>query len=299
MAPEDRVTATDQAVFETAARRYALGALDDGQSLAVEERVVNDPKAYDILRTVGDELMEDYLDDALPGEDRHRFETHFLAMPEHPKRLEALRALRAKAAAPPAGILARTGRFATAAIVVVAASGAVGTWLALHPAAVQAPSPARRSASAPAAPIDAAPATTPAPGSPTSAPASVGTPPIPVGPPVFRLRSGLTRGAGAMARLAIPGAAKAVRLQLETPSPLSGGAYRIAIEGVDGGRIHTAQLQRPAGEAGPLTVTVPAAPLIRGDYRLTLTTLDDGGTPQTVATFPFRVTSAGADATAR
>jgi hypothetical protein len=303
------VTTSGQAAFDAATRRYALGALDDPESLLVEERLVTDPAAFDVLLAVADDLTEDYLDDALGADDRHRFETHFLAIPEHQDRLRVMRALRAKAtaAAVPARLSGRTRGLATAAIIAIAASGAVGTWLAVSPAEPTAP--AVRSAVAPPmtapstvastvpGPADAgaaAPSDPPVAGGPvadTAGPAAQAS--APVAPRTFQLRAGLTRSTGTLPRIAIPDRATAIRLRLDASSPLAPGAYRAAIEDVDGGLIFAALVQRRAADATPLSLTVPADRLVRGDYRLVLTTPDEGGTPQTVATYPFRVTAGG------
>jgi hypothetical protein len=306
MSNEDRVTTSGQAAFDAATRRYALGALDDAESLLVEERLVTDPAAFDVLLAVADDLTEDYLDDALGADDRRRFETHFLAIPEHQDRLRVMRALRAKAtaAAVPARLSGRTRGLATAAIIAIAASGAVGTWLAVSPAEPTAP--AVRSAVPPPmtvpstvpGPADAGAAAPSGPSRVAGGPAAdTARPAAPVlaaaTPRTFQLHAGLTRSTGTLPRIAIPGGATSIRLRLDASSPLAEGAYRAAIEDIDGGLIFAALVQRRAADATPFSLTVPADRLVRGDYRLVLTTPDDGGTPQTVATYPFRVTADG------
>lgn len=302
---EDRVTPAGQAALDAATRRYALGALDDAESLEVEERLVTDPAAYDVLLSVADDLIEDHLDGALSVEDRQRFETHFLAIPEHRDRLEVVRALRAKAAAAaPPRLSARTRGLATAAVIAVAVSGAVGSWLARAPR----PRIASTVESAPAESVAPQPPVTPGPGSDPSSPAPTGPPTLAGGPvaappglpdipgpadtPAFPLRAGLTRSGGALPRVAVPAGAASIRLRLETSDRPAAGTYRATIEDVEGAEVFTALIQRSAAGAPPLSVTVPADRLGRGDYRLVLTTADAGGTPRTIATYPFRVTAA-------
>src|SRR5262245_22433148 len=82
--------------LEADLRRYVLGGLEDGPRLAIEERLVTDPDAFDALGIVEDELIEAYLDGSAPVADRRAFERHFLARPEGPQRLQLARALQAR-----------------------------------------------------------------------------------------------------------------------------------------------------------------------------------------------------------
>ena len=293
---EDRVTLSGQAALDAATRRYALGALDDAESLQVEERLVTDPAAYDVLLSIADDLTEDYLDGALSAEDHHRFETHFLAIPEHRDRLDVVRALRAKAAASaPRRLSARTRGLATAAVIAVAVSGAVGSWLARSTrdpvASTVASTPPAAVAPGPAAPEPAGGPAFPGPAAPPTLAGGAGAEAVPADIPAFQLRAGLTRSGGALPRVIVPHDAASIRLRLETPGRLAAATYRATIEDVDGAEVFAALILRSAADAPPLSVTLRADRLVRGDYRLVLTTADAGGTPQTIATYPFRVTA--------
>lgn len=75
--------ANAQMLSEEAAqiRRYLLGELPEAELLQVEDRLMTEDGFYDKIAIVEEELIEDYLRDALPADDRRQFETSFLSLP--------------------------------------------------------------------------------------------------------------------------------------------------------------------------------------------------------------------------
>jgi hypothetical protein len=109
--------------------------------------------------------------------------------------------------------------------------------------------------------------------------------------PTFTLAAGLLRGGGSLARVVVPADVDVVRLLLDLPSdeyPL----YRAALHDVDGDEIWA--LSRLGAEGAPgeraVVLVLPAWLLPRGDYQMNLSGLTEGGEPETLATYSFRVT---------
>jgi len=69
-------------------RRYLLGQLDDRTAEALEKQFLLQDEIFEELLAAEDELIEDYLAEALTAEDRGALENHFLSTPE---RLDQLR----------------------------------------------------------------------------------------------------------------------------------------------------------------------------------------------------------------
>jgi hypothetical protein len=84
--------------LESTLRRYALGDLEEGPRLELEERLVTDPEAFEALGVVEQELTEEYLNDRLSAADRASFEDHFLIRPEGQRLLGFVRLLMNRAA---------------------------------------------------------------------------------------------------------------------------------------------------------------------------------------------------------
>jgi hypothetical protein len=75
-------------------RRYLLGQLDEARSDEVELALLSGGGMVAALETAEDDLIEDYLEGALPASDRLSFEQYFLASEAHAKSVEAARLLR-------------------------------------------------------------------------------------------------------------------------------------------------------------------------------------------------------------
>lgn len=72
-------------------RDYLLGGLLAEQQAQFEERLLTSDQVYEELVIVEDELIDEYLREELPAPERERFESHFLAVPEHQKKVRFAR----------------------------------------------------------------------------------------------------------------------------------------------------------------------------------------------------------------
>lgn len=81
-------------------RRYLLGEIfdtDEGES--VEFRLLSERNFLEMVEIVADDLIEEYLEGTLPGQETHSFEQYFLKTPARHERLEFISALKHHAAA--------------------------------------------------------------------------------------------------------------------------------------------------------------------------------------------------------
>jgi len=83
--------------FERTLRRYVLGDLEEGLRFELEELLLTDPDAFEALGVIEDELVEEYLEEAVAAPERRRLEERFLTSPEARRRLRLVRALRDRA----------------------------------------------------------------------------------------------------------------------------------------------------------------------------------------------------------
>lgn len=74
-------------------RAYLLGTATAGQERSMEERFLEDDGAFEELEAAETELLDDYTQDALTGEERVSFERLLVASPRLTKRLEVARDL--------------------------------------------------------------------------------------------------------------------------------------------------------------------------------------------------------------
>ena len=305
--------------IERTLRRYVLGDLEEGLRPELEELLITDSDAFEALGVIEDELIEEYLGETGSPAERRVFEQHFLSTPEGMRRLRLARALKSRAFAPIRSreTETRAARIAPArpsawqpawvglaAALVVSIVG--NAWQASHYQAelarVVRPSP------------QALPASTPAPlGEVTlesrepperlaraqseraQAEARPNAPErhlqgarAPVA--TFTLATGLLRAGGSLSRVTVPKDAVVVRLRLELAGddyPL----YRAALLDANGDEIWAASKLRAEGKPGQPAVVflLPSGFLVRGDYQLKLSGLSDGGEPEAVGTYAFRV----------
>jgi hypothetical protein len=75
-------------------REYLLGQLGEEEQDQLERMLLEGPQAAEALADAQDELIEDYLNAALPAELRAPFESHFVSAPEHRQAVEEARLLR-------------------------------------------------------------------------------------------------------------------------------------------------------------------------------------------------------------
>jgi hypothetical protein len=88
--------------LETALRQYILGKLDEEPRSELEERLITDSEAFELLGVTEDELCEEYLEESLPATERGGFENHFMTTPERHGQLRFLRMLKKRASSDPA-----------------------------------------------------------------------------------------------------------------------------------------------------------------------------------------------------
>src|SRR5918911_3475812 len=74
-------------------RQYLLGDLSGEAQQRVEQRLLTEPDFLDELLLGEEELIDDYVRENLPDDDRLKFERHFLSTPERRRQLSFARAL--------------------------------------------------------------------------------------------------------------------------------------------------------------------------------------------------------------
>lgn len=302
-------------------RRYLLGALPEAEQLRLEERFFADGETLEQIWAVENELIDAYVRDQLTGVERAQFERHYLAAPDHRERVAFARELLHAAdeldaderANVPARATLHTDSFwtklvaslrapqfalgAAAAAVLLLLAG--GWWLINERArwreqaqaelraaeqqkleqenqlaqqrarneALNAELERLRQQPSPAAPIPAPRAS------------------------VFSfLLLPTIRGGDEQPTLKIPSGAEQVRLQMKLERK-DYPRYQISLRPVDGGATWELSRVNVASRRDGATVSVnlPAARLIRGDYILTLTGVDSSGATEQVNRYFFRV----------
>lgn len=301
--------------LEATLRRYALGRLAEEPRLAFEERLVTEPDVLEALGVVEEELTEEYLERSLSEDERRDYEQSFLASAERQRLLGFVDSLKARASRrQPAPLPARRVKpwswqpaWALAASMLLALSVTLNFWQGRRLAAPDAPATAQAGAPTPstATPDSVQPAASVAVLSPPpTAPAlqeevvprlrqAVGEPRGP-GPSVasFLLAAGVLRGSGSMTRVSVPERATGVRLLLPiTQAEYS--LYRATLRDAEGGELWTAaRLQAlEVSDRTAVVLLLPSELLPRGDYLIELAGVREGGEPEPLASYAFRVTT--------
>ena len=75
-------------------REYLLGGLTSEEMEWVEEALLTDDSVFEELSALEDELIDQYIDNDLSGEDRAKFEQHFLVTPKRHEEVSFARALK-------------------------------------------------------------------------------------------------------------------------------------------------------------------------------------------------------------
>jgi hypothetical protein len=307
--PEQRTPVGLTPDVERTLRRYVLGALEEEPRTEVEERLVTDADAFEALGVVEDELIEEYIEQTGPVEDRRGFERSFLARPEGVRRLRLARELRRRAASRPA---TRTraeaepvGRAASwwrpsliALAAALFASLAGNVWFATRTAPVLETTPTSR----PRAAGTAAPADSDALRVEREARADLEArvrvleAQRRAAHPTAVLGAGPTRGdEGRIARVAADPDSPVIELAVAVPGG-DEGTYRATVQNEDGVTIWAASTLSAGGPAGrrTLALIVQASLLPRGDYVVRVESAR-GSEFEAVGTYPFRVTGAKSD----
>lgn len=73
-------------------KSYLLGSLEQARKTQLEERLLNDAELFEELLVAEDELVDQYIAGRLSGDDRERFESHFVVTPDRVRKIEFGRA---------------------------------------------------------------------------------------------------------------------------------------------------------------------------------------------------------------
>ncbi len=303
-------------------KAYLLGVLSEDIRDKVEERLMTDDGCYQEIVLAEDELIDEYLEESLTGDERARFEEHFLSTIERQQKLRFAKALHeyvretALQAAPAevqsrprlaplrrfVGLFGPPGKalvhaLAAAAIlamVLVPIYSGRMTGLQAQLDAIEAQQhQTRRENDTLSTQVEASRLRIQ---ELEDAKRKVSSPePAPTPPPVpttiaLTLTSGLrTRGAGSIARLNIPSTAALVELRLDLGSDDYPG-YR-AVLSTEGEEIMTRSGLKAQSTRDSILVVwrLPPDVFVPADYEITLLGLSEGADPEAVATFVFRV----------
>ena len=241
--------------------RYLLHEIDDDELSAMEERVVNDSAFFELVASVEDDLIMQYVRGAMDKGLKTRFEQAYLQTADRRARIESARQLRetvrevaeARSRAKPVPFFTMPGMRMAAAAAVLLVAGGVTLLLLWNNGFFGA-------------------------GQPGS-----GTQQMTVALTPGRLRSGNATEAGA--QFSLPGGVKEVVFRLSVPEGPAYGEYRFVV----GTPEHPAAFRGIVVVRGGMTLAmVPAEILSTGDYTLELLGVAADGEVHPVATYYFR-----------
>lgn len=256
---------------------YLLGDLDENERARLEERFLRDVEYRDLIRSVEDDLVDDYVRGELPPHQRELFEKQFTSHPQRAQKVELARALNralderprvtGKSAtvlrAPVSSRAPISGfRYPLAAAAVLLFG--LGVWLVME---------TRRSG--PPVEQPQAQQQTPRPeDKPPTPPPDRSTPPGPqLSIATFVLPPGLLRDSTAARTFVIPAGTQIIRLRLPVEKGDEYPAYRAGLRTTTGKSVWTSGAVQAVKEAtGQSVVLEVSADLLAPDrYELTLT----------------------------
>lgn len=320
---------TSDEIDELPLRRYLLGDTSPEERRSVEERLLDDGDFFDRLSLVEDELIDEYVRGMLSDDEREKFVSFFMSLPERRAKLEILQSLKSyvagvKAAEPvgrgvprwaalttPMWLRGPAG-FSLAAVLLLTLLGV--TWLIYRsrqtqeqPLQVRVPEEVQRSPEPPVA--QSPPSTSPSVDSNVASPHPADSPrnrnaptPSPTRPgdnvrsrsPVYAitLSAPLVRDAQAGSSFTIPRAAKLVSMTAEFESE-DYEKYRAVVRNVNTGEQVTRDGLAAAviGRGKRVVFSLPAKNLPPGDYILSLSGVIRGGETEDVRSYYFRIKS--------
>jgi hypothetical protein len=247
--------------------KYLLGELPDEDRTRLEERFMREVEYRELIRSIEDDLIDDYVRGELTPHQRALFEKQFTALPHRARKVETAKAL--SRALGDGRSRARLSVFsyplAAAAVLVLA----LGVWLVMG---------TRRSQPEVQLPPTAQ-GTTP----PEAKPSAPDVPPTPAPLPsiaTFLLPPGLVRDSAAAKTFVIPQGTQLVRLRLPLDKGDEYPAYRAELRTSSGNSVLKADAVRPQADASGLTVVLDvAANLLPVDkYELALAGVNKGVT---------------------
>lgn len=241
-------------VSDAVIARYLLGELPAEEQEAFERRYFGDPELLDRMDAVEDDLIDDYVRNALTPEQRQQFERHFL----DPRRRERVRMAEALRRAAPARASRPVWMLPLAAALFVGALLTI-VWMAMRERPV-APSPV----------VAERPAPHVAPSSLPSASPTETAPPPPLQIATIVLSPGLTRGDDTPPALVIAPRTDSVRLEalLEVEAP----RYDAVLQRMDGTEVWKGSAL--TAREGMLVLTIQRDRFRRGEHLLTVTAPD-------------------------
>jgi len=83
----------DFVLDEAVGRKYLLGELSVEDQHRIEELAFLEPRSFELLQELGNELIDDYISHDLSANEKQRFETYFLSKPGHRTDLKIASAL--------------------------------------------------------------------------------------------------------------------------------------------------------------------------------------------------------------
>lgn len=276
-------------------RRYLLGGLPEAQREPLEEKLFAEEGFLEHLALVEDELIDSYVRDELPAEERERFESHFLVSLRHLERVEFAQSWRLsgnlQVISPPAPVPVRPmktsqwRRFvegfsagmrapafaAAAAAVLVTGAVMIPFYSGLKRQANESREQAHQ-IDALRAEIARKPAVTPQlPDTSGGRAASALLAPL-----SLMLNPGALRSADQPEqRLAIPSGERSVQLHLRIKSAPAYPRYHVEIQ-VDGREVWGKELAK-SGTPPQLTLDVPTSVLKPGDYNIEVSGVTGSG----------------------
>jgi hypothetical protein len=233
-------------------RRYLLGDVTEEQRARIEERCFTDHEFFEQTLAAEEQLIDDYLRNALGPAKRRRFEEHFLASPRRRARVEFAAAVMEKLSRPAPPRPRLVGRLALVATFAALALAAV--WLQAQRSGL------RREVSRLQADLERK-----------------------VSPPTvsFVLTPGLVRDvAAAPRRLVIPPDSR-VRLELELRPATPYSRYRVFVRTPEGEEVWSQEVSAPV-------VELPPGILRPGDYVVSVQGVTAGGEALPLPSYSFR-----------
>ena len=248
---------------ETLLRRYLLGTVTDEARKDLDARLFSDDRIFwERISIAEDELVSDYVQNALNQVERQDFEHHFLCTDERRAKLEFAKTLHAYAAGTqPQSHPARESRWAWLRRPMVSPAWALAA-AALLVLAIQVPRFGARSTGDAASDVIA-----------------------------ISLPAGRTRAAGGeLTRVHLNANSRIVRLQLESESSRF-AAYRAGVYHVDDDALLAEMKVAPPASAGSseMALILPAELLTEGDYYIQLQGISPGAAPVPLQRYDFRV----------
>ena len=263
-------------------RRYLLGRSSEDECAGIEREYLRDECSLERMLDVESELIEDYLADRLSGDERVSFDRHYLASPEHRRRLDVVRSLSAAASrSVQSSRQARTVSRSWAPMLAVAAALVIAS-----AAAVVLVMRSRSGTTRPTAAASTSSSGSPSAGAPE--PRNSGTPPRVL---AVSLAPGIVRSAGDAATIVIPSSIDVVALQLETDGDVKAPARPVAaIRTVSGDEVWRGSASTDRLPTGVMArVEVPAERLSPDDYIVVLLDSVANGAAQERARYVLRV----------